>query len=179
MWKLNDKVRKIIEDEQKKYAMAYLGADYLKIIEDESKEDNLLKFVETYVDFKFSDDGLRFELKQNMKAEILKEEIETSIYESKVHKRLLIFAKSIYQSINQDISNELTPHTATLYSHFISANISDHDDFDKPVIFFHGEIFTANLLLCKLFAQSVPFDLNNDTILFKIDPVETDNRVKK
>ena len=73
MPELNNRIQEIIEKKQREYAENILGKNCLKLIADESKQQSLVNFVDEYVNYKFSAEDTRQEMKKKMKEEFLKQ----------------------------------------------------------------------------------------------------------
>lgn len=187
-----------IKTEQNNYAIppySQTAMDYIKAIQKtklqaqfgldfESNLSNIFPsesffhdFIETQLKSEFNeDDDKLYELEAQLKNNALEKitnvtEFEFSQYKSLLNSTELKFRQCVLPAYCKDI-----PYNATLYSDLPDAEICFFTDLEKPIIFFHGGLFSANLMFCKLYAQlsneNSPLD-NQDAYLkfvVKSDP---------
>lgn len=145
-------------------------------------QDFMFKQIETELEKEFGEDyDNRFELEAILKGEVLKEIPNLTKFESPQHKSLLNISEMTFRSVVEKEFLDKIPYNATLYSTEADAVIKDYPDLDKPIIFFHGGLFSANLMFSKLYVQlitgekqfgtketKIPYHLKNDSETIKI-----------
>lgn len=166
MEKYPSEVIKAIEDYQKHYLKIKYGPNFEnKLDAIFPAQEELFNFVEKSLEEEFPNNlDSRFEFEALLKNEMLKDITNLTKFESPSHKYLVNLAESIFKDAIKDNIVEEIPYSASLPSNDIQAEICEFDGIKKPIIFFHGNIFVANLLFSKLYAQLVPYDVKKSCI---------------
>lgn len=164
--KYSDLVLQYIEAIQREKLMAIYGPSFESQLSQIFPDNNMfMKFIEIKLEEEFKDDlDKRFELEAKFKNSSLDEIANVTRFEFSQYKALLNKTALIYnESVSQEI-RERMPYSATLYSDEPDAEILTFPDLDKSIIFFHGGLFSANLMYCKLAIQLIS-DTKDDTDL--------------
>lgn len=160
--KYSDLVLQYIEAIQREKLIAIYGPSFESQLSQIFPDNNMfMKFIEIKLEEEFKDDlDKRFELEAKFKNNSLDEIANVTRFEFSQYKELLNKTALIYnESVSQEI-RERMPYSATLYSDEPDAEILTFPDLDKSIIFFHGGLFSANLMYCKLAIQLISGDKN-------------------
>ncbi len=162
--KYSDLVLQYIEAIQREKLVAIYGPSFEDNLAEIFPDNNFfMRFIELKLEEEFQDDlDKRFELEAKFKNNSLEAIVNVTRFEFSQYKALLNKTALIYnESVSQNIS-EHVPYSATLYSDEPDAEILIFSDLDKPIIFFHGGLFSANLMYCKLAIQLISGDKNDN-----------------
>jgi len=148
-----------IESIQKRALFNTFGPAYEdKLAEIFPSTNMFLDHIETQLESEFKDgnDDLKYELEAQLKNKATDEIVNLTKYEFTQHKSILNAAELKFRrSVVDPKYLEQIPCSATLHSFETNAEIHPYPTEDKPTIFFHGELFSANLMFCKLIIQLI------------------------
>jgi hypothetical protein len=155
-----------IETLQKLRLTTTFGYDFEKeITKIFPNKDFFLSYIESELESEFQDsnDDLKFELEAKLKNSALDEIINLTKYEFREHKTLLNGAELQFRkSVLNPAHFEQIPYSATLHSADPNAEVISFSDLSKPVVFFHGGLFSAILMFTKLFIHLIQDTSNED-----------------
>jgi hypothetical protein len=143
-------------------------------------QNNFLDYIDRQLDAEFIDQTEeKIDIEIQMKNSALDEVSNATKFEFHQHKALLNMAEEQFRkAVNPEYLDKI-PYSATLHSFAPDAEIIPYEALDKPIIYFHGGLFSANLMFCKLYAQLIKDTQNEDDLPFytrlslKDDPNET------
>lgn len=149
-------VLEYIEAIQKQKLISEFGIDFEnRLNEILPSEDDFLNYIEFSLNEEFQNNDEKYELEAKLKNNAIERVANRTKYEYMQYKSLLNATELQFrQAIPLQHLNEI-PYSATLYSEEPDAELKTFDDLDKPIIFFHSELFSANLMFCKLFIQLI------------------------
>ena len=155
--KYNQLVLDYIEAIQKPQIMAKLGLSFEKNVNDLFPDDNFLyDLIEKDLETEFGEDyDNRFELEAILKGAVTEEVINRTRFESPQHKSILNETELSFRKYVDPRFSSKVPYNATLHTNEADAEIKDYPDLDRPIIFFHGGLFSANLMFSKLYVQMI------------------------
>ncbi len=170
MEKYSPLVIEYIEARQKNVLMAKYGIGFEeKLSEIFPPTNSFLDFIEKDLELEFGDNyDERFELEALLKNDAISKIPNITKYEFPQHRRILYDAENTFKLAISGVFEENIPYNTTLYSNEINAEIIQYECLDKPIIFFHGGLFVANLLLCKLYVQLIICEESKDVNKYKI-----------
>lgn len=165
--KYNSKAIEYIEAVQKQKLSILYGPFFEENIERIfPKEEDFLLFIEKRLEEEFQDNfDERFEIEAQMKNSATDEVTNCTKYEFKELKTLLNYSELKYRGCAPEELKDKIPYNATVHSDSVDAEIISFPELDKPIIFFDAELFSANLMFCKLYIQLIsdtPPDNNLD-----------------
>ncbi len=125
-------------------------------------KEQFLNHIEQKLNEEFkTDSDEKLELEAQLKNSAIDEVINLTKYEFPQHKSLLNLAEIEFRkAVNPQYLDKL-PYSATLYSFEVRAEVKHFVEVDKPIIFFHSGLFSANLMFCKLFVKLIK-DIEGD-----------------
>lgn len=149
-------VMEYIEAIQKQKLIREFGLDFEKQLDEIlPSEDAFLNYIEFSLNEEFKEDDEKYELEAKLKNKAIERVPNRTKYEYMQYKSLLNATELKFrQAVLPQYLNNI-PYSATLYSEEPDAELKTFGDLDKPIIFFHSELFSANLMFCKLFIQLI------------------------
>jgi len=167
MEKYSPLIIEYIQSKQKEKLMGKYGIGFEeKLSEIFPSNDSFLDFIEKDLEKEFGDsyDDPRFEIEALLKNDATDEIPNLTKYELRSHRRILSMAESTFKFAIKNEFEEYIPYNATLYSDNVEAEIISYEALDRPIIFFHGGLFIANLLFCKLYVQLISEKINEGEV---------------
>lgn len=152
----NKLVLEYIEAIQKQQFIREFGIDFEETLNEIlPTEDDFLNYIEFSLNEEFEENDEKYELEAKLKNNAIERVPNRTKYEYMQYKSILNLTELQFrQAISPQYLSEI-PYSATLYSEEPDAELKMFDDLDKPIIFFHSELFSANLMYCKLFIQLI------------------------
>ena len=155
--KYSNEVLEYIIAEQRAKLVSSFGPDFEK----ELKEifpttDFFLDYIDQTLDEEFKEiSDERIDIEVQLKNNAFEEVINLTQYEFPQYKSLLNISELQFRlSVNEEYLNQV-PYSATFHSSEPDAEIRRYESLDKPIVFFHGGLFSANLMFCKLYCQLI------------------------
>ncbi len=143
---------------------------------------DFLSYISSAIENEFENNSdERYELEARMQNKVFDDVPNVTQYEFMQHKAILNETEILYRKIVDEKLASKIPYNATLYSLAKDAVIIKNAEWDKSIIFFHSELFGANLMFCKLIITliSAPLSIVESYADFKLKKdQETLNIVK-
>jgi hypothetical protein len=128
-------------------------------------QQNFVDYISKSLDREFSDGSdERYELEAYLQNKALDKIPNATKYEFLQHKGILNATEITYRKIVDEKLLAKIPYNSTLYSLATDAVIINNSELDKSVIFFHSELFSANLMFCKLIVKLISSPLVIGTV---------------
>lgn len=153
----SDEVLEYIIAEQRTKLVSSYGPDFEKDLGTIFPSiEFFLDYIDQTLDGEFKElNDERIDIEVQLKNNAVEEVINRTKFEFEQYKSLLNAAELQFRkSVNEEFLDQI-PYSATLHSSEPDAEIRPYKSLDKPIIFFHGGLFSANLMFCKLYCQLI------------------------
>lgn len=151
----SNEVMHFIEQYQRNKLIGLYGPFFEKYLNTifPSKQD-FLNYISNSLEKEFPNDlDKRYEIEAHMQNRTFDKVQNATKYEFLQYKAILNETEITYRKIVDEELLAKIPYSSTLYSLEPHALIVNSTETDKPIIFFHSELFGANLMFCKLIVK--------------------------
>lgn len=155
--KYSNEVFDYIIAEQRAQLIKSFGPDFENNLDDIFPSTNIfLDYIDKTLDDEFHElTDERIDIEVQLKNNAFEDVTNLTKYEFSQYKTLLNISEFQFRkSVNKNYLDQI-PYSATFHSMEPDAEIRTYDSLDKPIIFFHGGIYSANFMFCKLYCQLI------------------------